>query len=68
MAEKKEKISHWRKRDWILFFWFLSAILQIHYSVLLFFGLATGATFFLWNGIMMMVEGGVGCYVAYTDD
>jgi len=67
MSIKKEKKREWRGRDIILLIWFLIALAQLHYSILLFFGVTGGSLFFFCNGVIMIIEGGLGCAIAYPD-
>jgi len=63
---KKNKVGYkkWRKTDWIFFLWFLLAILQIHYYIISVFGATNN--FFLWNGLLMLLEGVVASWAIYT--
>jgi hypothetical protein len=43
-----------QKKDIMLTIWFIIAIIQIHYSIFLFFNLT--AFFYLTTGLVMMIE------------
>jgi len=63
VKEKKDKLT---KVDIILAVWFLIAIFQVHYSIILFFSV-TG-NFFFWNGGLMFIEGMIAILCYYKSD
>jgi hypothetical protein len=63
--EKKKRFS---RKDMVLVIWFLIALIQVHIAILLIFlPIGNIKNLIFWNGIVMLVEGGLACWVLYSD-